>query len=60
MFNDPSIIFIRSLHRLVALRGAPLIHQSARVPFAHSMLLTRVLDRVRRRSGLRSLPPQYP
>jgi hypothetical protein len=38
-------IFVRSMHRLVALCCTTLIHQSARAPFAHSMLLARVLDR---------------
>jgi len=32
------------MHRLVALRGTPLTDQSARVPFAHTMLLAHVLD----------------
>jgi len=33
------------MHGLVALCGAPLTDQPARVPFAHPVLLTRVLDR---------------
>jgi hypothetical protein len=35
-------IFVRSMQPLVALRGTPLIHQAARLPFAHAVLLTRV------------------
>jgi len=37
-------LFIGSMHRLVALCGTPLTDQPARVPFAHSVLLARVLN----------------
>ena len=41
------------MHRLVALRCSPLIHQPARLPFAHAVLLARVL--YRRPTPLRAL-----